>query len=83
MVSITDLPLQNPDLFPIRTQSALLVGRGSFDRVGASWMVSDCPATIPLYIGSPGTFIRHPHLVAQSVGISISSIQLSKTPANY
>ncbi len=40
MVSITDLPIQNPDLFLIRTQSALLVRRGGFDRVGTSWMVS-------------------------------------------
>ena len=28
MVSLIDLPIQNPDLFPIRTQSTLLIGRG-------------------------------------------------------
>jgi hypothetical protein len=44
-----------------------LIGRGGFDGAGASWMVSDCPATVSLYIASPGRFIRHPHLVAQFV----------------
>jgi hypothetical protein len=74
MVSLIDLPIQNPDLFPIRTQSTLLIGRGGFDRAGASWMVSDCPAAVSLYIGSPGRFIRRPHLVAQFVGYTTSGM---------
>ena len=34
MVSLIDLPIQNPDLFPIRTQSTLLIGRGGLIAFG-------------------------------------------------